>query len=67
MERKTENIVKRNLATIIFCALLLVFTLINHAYAAEESPINQFLGSLLILTAIIIIDIIAYLYRKIRK
>jgi flagellar biosynthesis protein FliP len=68
MERETENIMKRNLATIIFCALLLVFTLINNAYAAEESPINQFLGSpLLILTAIIIIDIIAFLYRKIRK
>jgi hypothetical protein len=68
MERKTENIMKRNLATIIFCALPLVFTLINHAHAAGESPMNQFLGSpLLILTTIIIIDIIAYLYRKIRK
>jgi hypothetical protein len=59
---------KRNLATIIFCTLLLVLTSINHAYAAEGSLINQFLGSpLLILTAVIIIDIIAYLYRKIRK
>ena len=58
----------RNLAAIIFCALLLVFTLINHAYAAEESLPSKFLGSpLLILTAIIIIDIVAYLYRKIRK
>jgi hypothetical protein len=45
-----------------------MLTSINHAYAAEESPINQFLGSpLLILTAIIIIDIIAFIYRKIRK
>jgi hypothetical protein len=59
---------KKNLATIIFCILLLVFPLINHAYAAEESLPSKFLGSpLLILTAIIIIDIIAFLYRKIRK
>jgi hypothetical protein len=58
----------RNLAAIIFCALLLVFTLINHAYAAEESLPSKFLGSpLLILIAVIIIDIIAFLYRKIRK
>jgi hypothetical protein len=59
---------KRNLAKIIFCALLLVLTSVNHAYAAEESPINQFLGSpLLALAAIIVIDVIAFLYRKIRK
>ncbi|MBX5321759.1 MAG: hypothetical protein QHH12_02750 [Candidatus Bathyarchaeota archaeon] len=57
---------KKNLA-ITFC-LLLVSTFISSVYAAEESPINQFLGSpLLILTAIIVIDIIAFLYRKIRK
>jgi hypothetical protein len=67
MERG-ESIIRKNLATIIFCALLLMLTSINHAYAAEESPINQFLGSpLLIITAIIIIDIIAFIYRKIRK
>ncbi|MBS7615673.1 hypothetical protein KEJ45_00520 [Candidatus Bathyarchaeota archaeon] len=49
--------------------LFLAFTLmINHVYAAEESPINQFLNSpLLALTAIIIIDIIAFLYRRLRK
>jgi len=59
---------KKNLATLIFCTLLLVSTLINYAYAAEESLPSKFLGSpLLILTAIIIIDIIAYLCRKIRK
>ncbi|MGC8998509.1 MAG: hypothetical protein ACP5JW_03815 [Candidatus Bathyarchaeia archaeon] len=59
---------RKNLAAIILCALLLVSTLINHAYAAEESLPSKFLGNpLLILTAIIIIDIIAFLYRKIRK
>ena len=59
---------KKNLAAIVFCTLLLASTLISHAYAAEESPISKFLGSpLLILAAIIIIDIIAFLYRKIRK
>ncbi|MEM3770573.1 MAG: hypothetical protein QXG76_05255 [Candidatus Bathyarchaeia archaeon] len=59
----------KNLATIMVVhILLLVFALINRVYAAEESFLSQFLGSpLLVLTAIIIIDIIAYLYRKIRK
>ncbi|MEM3875083.1 MAG: hypothetical protein QXU45_08135 [Candidatus Bathyarchaeia archaeon] len=59
----------RNLATIMVVhVLLLVFALINRVYAAEESLPSKFLGSpLLVLTAIIIIDIIAYLYRKIRK
>ncbi len=59
---------KKNLVTIIIHMLLLAFTFINRVYAAEESPISQFLGSpLLVLTAIIVIDIIAYFYRKIRK
>jgi len=60
---------KKNLATIIIVhILLLVSTLTNRVYAAEEPFPSQFLGSpLLILTAIIVINIIAYLYRKIRK
>ncbi|MEM2419990.1 MAG: hypothetical protein QXL38_03280 [Candidatus Bathyarchaeia archaeon] len=60
---------KKNLATIIIAhILLLAFAFTNRVYAAEESFPARFLGSpLLILTAVIIIDIIAYLYRKIRK
>ncbi|MEM3566366.1 MAG: hypothetical protein QXK18_05790 [Candidatus Bathyarchaeia archaeon] len=60
---------KKNLVAIIIVhILLLVSAFTNRVYAAEESLPNKFLGSpLLILTAIIIIDIIAYLYRKIRK
>jgi hypothetical protein len=58
---------KKNLATIV-CIFLLVFTLINRVYAAEDSLLNQFLGSpLLALAAIIVIDVIAFLYRKVRK
>lgn len=58
---------KKNLATIV-CIFLLVFTLINRVYAAEDSLLNQFLGSpLLALTTIIVIDVIAFLYRKVRK
>ncbi|MEM3579674.1 MAG: hypothetical protein QXH40_06275 [Candidatus Bathyarchaeia archaeon] len=59
---------KKNLATIIINILLLMFAFTNCVYAAEESFPSKFLGSpLLILTAIIVIDVIAYLYRKIRK
>ncbi|MEM1540299.1 MAG: hypothetical protein QXJ07_02820 [Candidatus Bathyarchaeia archaeon] len=60
---------KKNLATIILIhMLLLVSIFINHVYAAEESFPSRFLGSpLLVLKAIIVIDMIAYFYRKIRK
>ncbi|MBS7621840.1 hypothetical protein KEJ32_07000 [Candidatus Bathyarchaeota archaeon] len=60
---------KKNLVAIIVVnILLLIFAFTNRVYAAEESFPSRFLGSpLLVLTAIIIIDIIAYLYRKIRK
>ncbi|MGQ9624668.1 MAG: hypothetical protein ACUVUF_05380 [Candidatus Bathycorpusculaceae bacterium] len=49
--------------------LMLIFlSLVNVVSASEESFTEQFLGSpLLVLTAIIIIDIIALVYRKIRK
>jgi hypothetical protein len=59
---------RKNIATPIVVYTLLILASINHVYAAEEPLPSTFLGSpLLILTAIIIIDIIAYLYRKIRK
>ncbi len=59
---------KEELALTVYTLFLAFSLMINRVYAAEESPINQFLGSpLLILTVIIVIDIIAFLYRKIRK
>jgi hypothetical protein len=49
-------------------ALLSLFALIGTVKAEGESFGSQFLASpLLILTAIIIIDIIAFAYHKIRK
>jgi len=54
--------------TLILYLLLSLFTLINIAKATDESFSDQFLGSpLLALIAIIVIDIIAFIYHKIRK
>jgi len=48
--------------------MLFLLSFVNIASASEESLTEQFLGSpLLVLTAIIVIDIIALIYRKIRK
>jgi len=48
--------------------LLFLFTLISSVNAADKSVVDQFLGSpLLVLIAIIVIDIIAFIYHKIRK
>ena len=48
--------------------LLFLFTLINSVNAAEESFVDRFLGSpLIILAAIIVIDIIAFIYHKVRR
>ncbi|MEM3731671.1 MAG: hypothetical protein QW667_07070 [Candidatus Bathyarchaeia archaeon] len=48
--------------------LLFLSTLINVVFATDDSFLDQFIGSpLLVLTAIIVIDIIAFIYRKIRK
>jgi len=62
---------KHTATSVIVNLLLLVLTSTNYVYyvyAAEEPLPSRFLGSpLLILTAIIMVDIIAYLYRKIRK
>jgi len=58
---------KRRMA-LAFYPLLLFFTLISIVKAADEPFVDQFLGSpLLSLTAIIVIDIIALIYHKIRK
>ncbi len=52
-----------------FITILLALNLVGEASAAEgESPINSFLGSpLLALTAIMVVDVIAFLYRKLKK
>jgi len=48
--------------------LLFLFALINNVHAGDASFVDQFIGSpLLILTAIIVIDIVAFIYYKIRK
>lgn len=48
--------------------LFLLFTLINSVVAQEEPFVDKFLGSpLLVLVAIIVIDIIALIYHRIRR
>ena len=48
--------------------LLFLFVEVDVVKAADESFAEQFLGSpLLVLTALIIIDIIAFIYHKLRK
>lgn len=57
---------KKTLLTLY--AFSLLFPLVSSVYAEDGSIQNQFLGSpLLILTIIIIIDIIVFLYRKLRR
>jgi hypothetical protein len=49
-------------------SLFFLSALISHVNAADQSFADQFLGSpLLILAALIVIDAIAFVYRKIRK
>jgi uncharacterized membrane protein YhhN len=56
----------RGALTLSFILFFLSF--VSIVGASEESLTEQFLGSpLLVLTAIIVIDIIALIYRKIRK
>jgi cadmium resistance protein CadD (predicted permease) len=58
---------RRQKALIIY-PLFLLFALVNHVNAADGFTADQFLGSpLLILAAILVIDLIALVYRKIRK
>lgn len=48
--------------------LLFLFTLISSVNAASESVVDRFLGSpLLVLVAIIAVDIIAFIFHRIRK
>ena len=48
--------------------LMLLIALVNEVNASDGSAMDQFLGSpLLILVAILVIDIIAFAYYKIRK
>jgi hypothetical protein len=55
------------MASVLY-SLFLLFALINVVGAADESFVDQFLGSpLLVLAIIIVIDIVALVYRRIRK
>lgn len=48
--------------------LFLLFMLINSVVAQEKTFVDKFLGSpLLVLVAIIVIDIIALIYHRIRR
>ena len=48
--------------------MLFLSAMIGHAEAADQYFAEQFVGSpLLILASIIVIDVIAYVYHKIRK
>jgi hypothetical protein len=48
--------------------LFLSFTLVNVVNASDESFADQFLGNpLLVLAVIIVVDIVALVYHKIRK
>ncbi len=50
------------------CVLFLLFTLINSVNAQGDFFTDKFLSSpLIILVAIIVIDIIAFIYHKIRR
>jgi len=53
---------------LVSCQLFFLLALISIVHAADETFTDQFLGSpLLILAAIIIIDVIALIYHKIKK
>jgi len=63
-----ENMAMAKRTMIVLNLVFLLFSLISSVSAADESFANQFLGSpLLVLTALIVIDIIAFIYHKIRK
>jgi hypothetical protein len=52
----------------ILYSMLVLFSLIGNVWATDESFADQFLGSpLLILASVIIIDVIALVYHKLRK
>jgi len=63
-----ENMAMAKRTMLVLNLVFLLFSLISSVSAADESFANQFLGSpLLVLTALIVIDIIAFIYHKIRK
>jgi len=52
----------------ILYSMLVLFSLIGNVWATDEPFADQFLGSpLLILASVIIIDVIALVYHKLRK
>jgi hypothetical protein len=58
---------KKRMALVLY-PLFFLFALINIVNATNGSFMDQFLGSpLLVLVAIIVVDVIAFIYHKIRK
>jgi cadmium resistance protein CadD (predicted permease) len=58
----------KKLVACVLHLLLFLFASIAKVKAADNSAVDQFLGSpLLILAAILVIDAVAFLYHKIRK
>jgi len=63
-----ENMAMAKRTMLVLNLVFLLFSLISSVSAADESFASKFLGSpLLVLTALIVIDIIAFIYHKIRK
>lgn len=53
---------------LVTCSLFVLFALVSRVKAADETFIDQFIGSpLLILVALLIIVLIAFAYHRIRK
>jgi len=58
----------RNRKLLALYLLVFLSALISSANAAEDSLAYQFLGSpIIILVAIIVIDIVAFIYHKVRR
>ena len=58
---------KRQLSLALY-PMLFLFALIGVVYAENESFADKFLGSpLLVLVVIVVIDILAFVYHKLRK
>ena len=53
---------------VIANCFILLLSLVSLANASDASPTNKFLGSpLLMLTALIVVDAIAFAYHRLRK
>jgi len=58
----------RRRIALVFGLLFSLFALVSRVYAADETFLDKFLGSpLLILAAVIVIVAVAFVYHKIRK